>query len=236
MTTESAPKDEVDREQVKRWQANLDDEIDGIEIYRLLATAEGDAKRRGIFEELAAVEEHHACVFREKLLEAGVQPKERGPGLRVRLIGLGARWFGVNAVLPIVRSMEAGAYSAHMAQDEAAQALAPDEREHRKTMSRLERGEVEPSQAITSREGWHRGGGGGTLGASVFGVSDGLVSNASLVMGFSGAQAKGDVVLLAGVAGLLAGAFSMAAGEYVSMRAQRELFERQIELERQELE
>jgi len=103
-------------------------------------------------------------------------------------------------------------------------------------MSRLERGEVEPSQAITSRESWHRGGGGGTLRASVFGVSDGLVSNASLVMGFSGAQAKGDVVLLAGVAGLLAGAFSMAAGEYVSMRAQRELFERQIELEREELE
>jgi VIT1/CCC1 family predicted Fe2+/Mn2+ transporter len=66
-------------------------------------------------------------------------------------------------------------------------------------------------------------------------VSDGLVSNASLVMGFSGAQTQGDVVLLAGVAGLLAGAFSMAAGEYVSMRAQRELFERQIELERQEL-
>ena len=236
MTTESAPNDEVDREQVKRWQANLGAEIDGIEIYRLLAAAEGDAKRRGIFEELAAVEEHHACVFREKLLEAGVQPKERGPGLRVRLIGLGARWFGVNAVLPIVRSMEAGAYSAYMAQDEAAQALAPDEREHRKTMSRLERGEVEPSQAITSRESWHRGGGGGTLRASVFGVSDGLVSNASLVMGFSGAQAKGDVVLLAGVAGLLAGAFSMAAGEYVSMRAQRELFERQIELEREELE
>ena len=236
MTTERQPKTPVDREQVKRWQANLDDEIDGIEIYRLLATAEGDAKRRGIFEELAAVEEHHACVFREKLLEAGVQPKERGPGLRVRLIGLGARWFGVNAVLPIVRSMEAGAYSAYMAQDEAAQALAPDEREHRKTMSRLERGEVEPSQAITSRESWHRGGGGGTLRASVFGVSDGLVSNASLVMGFSGAQAKGDVVLLAGVAGLLAGAFSMAAGEYVSMRAQRELFERQIELEREELE
>lgn len=230
------PDENVDREQVKRWQANLDDEINGIEIYRLLAAAESDAERRGIFEELAAVEEHHAHVFREKLLEAGVPPKERGPGLRVRLIGLGARWFGVNAVLPIVRSMEAGAYSAYMAQDEAAQALAPDEREHRKTMSRLERGEVEPSQAITSRESWHRGGGGGTLRASVFGVSDGLVSNASLVMGFSGAQTKGDVVLLAGVAGLLAGAFSMAAGEYVSMRAQRELFERQIELEREELE
>ena len=233
MTTE--PKQTADRKQIRQWQANLDDEINGIAIYQMLAKAERDAERRAIFEELAEVEEHHAKVFREKLLEAGVTPKERGPGMRVRAIGVLARWFGVNSVLPIVRSMEAGAYSAYMAQDEAAQALAPDEREHRKTMSRLERGDVEPTQAITEREQWHRGGGGGTLRASVFGVSDGLVSNASLVMGFSGAQTQGDVVLLAGVAGLLAGAFSMAAGEYVSMRAQRELFERQIDLEREEL-
>ena len=235
MTTEPKPTTSIDRAQVRQWQANLDDEINGIAIYQMLAKAERDAERRAIFEELAEVEEHHAKVFREKLLEAGVTPKERGPGMRVRAIGVAARWFGVNSVLPIVRSMEAGAYSAYMAQDEAAQALAPDEREHRKTMSRLERGDVEPMQAITDREKWHRGGGGGTLRASVFGVSDGLVSNASLVMGFSGAQTQGDVVLLAGVAGLLAGAFSMAAGEYVSMRAQRELFERQIELEREEL-
>ena len=235
MTTEGKPRQTADRDQVRQWQANLGDEINGIAIYRMLANAERAPDRKKIFEELAEVEEHHARVFREKLLEAGVTPRERGPGMRVRAIGLLARWFGVNSVLPIVRSMEAGAYSAYMAQDPAAQALAPDEREHRKTMSRLERGSVEPTQAITEREKWHRTGGGGTLRASVFGVSDGLVSNASLVMGFSGAQTQGDVVLLAGVAGLLAGAFSMAAGEYVSMRAQRELFERQIELEREEL-
>src|SRR3546814_524475 len=129
-----------------------------------------------------------------------------------------------------------------MAQGEAGQASAPYERKQRKMMSKRERGAptaapgaVEPTEAIAQRETWHRRGGGGTLRASVFDVSDGLVSNASLVMGFSGAQTQGDVVLLAGVAGLLAGAFSMAAGEYVSMRAQKELFERQIELEREEL-
>jgi VIT1/CCC1 family predicted Fe2+/Mn2+ transporter len=66
-------------------------------------------------------------------------------------------------------------------------------------------------------------------------VNDGLVSNMSLIMGFAGAAADADVILLAGLAGLLAGASSMAAGEYVSMRAQRELFERQIELESAEL-
>jgi len=234
VTTKDEPK--AAPEDIRRFQANLDDEINGIAIYHMLSAAEPDPKRKAIFDELAEVEVHHADVWRAKLREAGVEPREHGPGLRTRMIGFLARRFGVRSVLPIVRNMEAGAYVAYMGQGEAGQAIAPDEREHRKTMSKLERGTVEPIEAISQRETWHRTGGGGTLRASVYGVSDGLVSNASLVMGFAGAQTKGDVALLAGVAGLLAGAFSMAAGEYVSMRAQRELFERQIDLERQELE
>ncbi|MEX1195421.1 MAG: VIT1/CCC1 transporter family protein [Dehalococcoidia bacterium] len=237
MTTKATPpKPETAQAAVKRFQANLDDEIDGIAVYEMLTRAEKDPGRRRIFEELAEVEQRHANVWRKKLTDAGITPREHGPSLKVRLIGAAANVFGVRSVLPIVRSLEAGAYGAYMAQDEAAQAMAPDEREHRKTMSRLERGGKEPSDLILSRERWHRTGGGGTLRASIFGVSDGLVSNTALVMGFAGAQTAADFVLLAGVAGLLAGAFSMAAGEYVSMRAQRELFERQIELERSELE
>ena len=100
-------------------------------------------------------------------------------------------------------------------------------------------GEPDAPEAITKGETWHRSGRSGTLRAVIFGVSDGLVSNLALVMGVAGASAasnQGSFVLLAGIAGLLAGAFSMAAGEYISMQSQRELFERQIELERAELE
>lgn len=96
----------------------------------------------------------------------------------------------------------------------------------------------EPGQ-IAARERWHRSSRSGTLRAVIFGVSDGLVSNLALVMGVAGANVAigaGNFVLLAGIAGLLAGAFSMAAGEYISMQSQRELFERQIALERAELE
>lgn len=202
----------------------------------MMAAAEKDPERKRIFEELSAVEDRHADVWREKLRESGVEPREHGPSLKVRLVGTAARVFGVPSVLGIVRGMEAGAYGAYMAQDATAQALAPDELGHRMTLAKMERGEGSPAESITSREKWHRtGGGSGVLRASIFGVSDGLVSNLSLVMGFAGAQADAKFVLLAGLAGLMAGAFSMAAGEYVSMRAQRELFERQIELERAEL-
>jgi len=106
--------------------------------------------------------------------------------------------------------------------------LASEERSHARTLGEL-------SKARSHGEFWHRSAGSGTLRATVFGVSDGLVSNLSLVMGFAGASADAKFVLLAGLSGLLAGAASMAAGEYVSMKAQRELLERQIELESAEL-
>jgi vacuolar iron transporter family protein len=75
----------------------------------------------------------------------------------------------------------------------------------------------------------------GAVRAAIFGVNDGLVSNLSLIMGFMGAAVSNSVVLLAGVAGLLSGSFSMGAGEYVSMRVQRELFERLLHIEAHEL-
>ena len=88
----------------------------------------------------------------------------------------------------------------------------------------------------TSRdEAWHRSSRTGTLRAAIFGINDGLVSNLALVMGVAGATTDNKFIVLAGVSGLLAGAFSMAAGEYISMQSQRELSERQIALEREEM-
>jgi len=220
---------------IKQYRENLRGEIDGIALYRLLAEAERDPERAAIFRDLAAVEERHASVWRGKLKEAGdTLPSDQRPSLRVRIIGWLARRLGPRAVLPMVSAMEAGGYSSYVDQGGDALALAHDERVHGRTVARLA-GPGAPSD-IARQESWHRLGGGGALRASVFGISDGLVSNLSLVVGVSGASPPGGTVLLAGVAGLLAGAFSMAAGEYVSMRSQRELFERQIGLERTELE
>ena len=81
----------------------------------------------------------------------------------------------------------------------------------------------------------HRDVSGGVQRAAVFGISDGLVTNLSLIFGFAGAHPDPSVVRLAGVAGLVAGAFSMASGEYLSMKAQKELFERELDVERRAL-
>jgi VIT1/CCC1 family predicted Fe2+/Mn2+ transporter len=140
----------------------------------------------------------------------------------------------------MVSAMESSGFDNYMAQSEAGPSMARDERSHSRALSTLSgqnaSPSAEPSVMITRNERWHRVDAGGTLRAAIFGVNDGLVSNLSLVIGVAGANPDGRFIILAGVAGLLAGAFSMGAGEFVSVMSQRELFERQIALEKEELE
>jgi VIT1/CCC1 family predicted Fe2+/Mn2+ transporter/rubrerythrin len=229
--------------------AGLALERDAIYLYDRLAAIEKDPQRRAAFESIAASERRHAAIWEAKLTSLGEQvPPAARPSWRVRQIALLARLFGTRAVSDAVKALEGyeeSVYGAHSDVPEVHE-IANDEAKHAEIWKGLDqtargkgasahRAAVVETQA---REPWHRSGGGGTLRAAIFGVSDGLVSNAALVLGIAGATSGGDgsFVVLAGVAGLLAGAFSMAAGEYVSMRSQTEVLERQIELERAELE
>jgi VIT1/CCC1 family predicted Fe2+/Mn2+ transporter/rubrerythrin len=223
-----------DPEHLKRYRENFLNEQDGIALYRALATAEKDARRAAIFEKLAQAEERHARRWAKLLQVAGEGVPDYRPTMRVRLLGGLARILGTQKVLPIVSGLEARDQTAYLSQPEAA-GLPGEERAHSRTIRAMQEG-VTGQEAIMGRERWHSRSRGGGLRAAVFGVNDGLVSNFSLVMGFAGAEAAPEYILLAGTAGLLAGAFSMGAGEYVSVRAQRELFEQQIALEKQELE
>jgi VIT1/CCC1 family predicted Fe2+/Mn2+ transporter len=239
---------------------NLKLERDAILLYDALAGIEKDAHRAEAFRRIASNERRHADIWASKLAGLGADvPPAGGPRMRVRFIILAARLFGTAAVADLVKALEGDEEDAYDAQDGSpeAAAIAADEREHAEIWKRLARrgadgavasgaaardGVAIARQAATAaeigqREQWHRSARSGTLRAVIFGVSDGLVSNLSLVMGVAGAASSNpSFILLAGVAGLLAGAFSMAAGEYISMQSQRELFERQIALERAEME
>lgn len=239
---------------------NLKLERDAIVLYEALARIERDPHRRAAFERIAGNERRHADIWAGKLTELGaVVPPAGPPRARVRFIVTLARLFGTHAVADLVKAMEGDEEDIYQAQGAGPEvaAIAADEREHAEIWDRLASGAaveaiaasdpardgVAVAQSATSaaevgqREAWHgTTGRSGTLRAIIFGVSDGLVSNLSLVMGVAGAAAANpSFILLAGIAGLLAGAFSMAAGEYVSMQSQRELFERQIALERAEM-
>jgi len=229
---------------------NLRLERDAIFLYDALASIEKDEQRASAFRRIAANERRHADVWARKLEERGADvpaPPAR-PRLRVAIIVLLARLFGTRAVSDLVTALEGDEEDIYQAQSSPeVAAIAADEREHAEIWRQLKLGRTPGAgDEIAARERWHRSGRSGTLRAVIFGVSDGLVSNLALVMGVAGAAntaassaapaGNEKFIVLAGIAGLLAGAFSMAAGEYISMQSQRELFERQIALERAELE
>ncbi|HUP83548.1 MAG TPA: VIT1/CCC1 transporter family protein [Candidatus Limnocylindria bacterium] len=223
-----------------RSLANLKLERDAIELYDSLAAIEKDAKRAAAFKRIAANERRHAEIWATRLEQSGatVPPISR-PRARVRMIIGLARLLGPERVADLVVALEGdeeAAYEEQMTPE--AEAIAADEREHAAIWDEIKNPNMSAARRRRRRpaeEALHKSGRSGTLRAAVFGANDGLVSNLSLVMGVAGAAADNHFIVLAGSAGLLAGAFSMAAGEYISMQSQRELFENQIAIEREEM-
>jgi VIT1/CCC1 family predicted Fe2+/Mn2+ transporter len=225
---------DLNQADIARYVQNYLIEMDGIALYRALAEAERDGKRADIFQRMARAEERHAQRWVRLIQAGGGDVPAYRPSARVRVLGWLARRFGTERVVPIISALEARDEAGYLNQTEAA-GLPAEERAHSRALREMGDG-LSAHDDIVGRERWHIAAQGGSLRAAVFGINDGLVSNFSLVMGFVGAEARPEYILLAGVAGLLAGSFSMAAGEYVSVRAQRELFEQQIAMEKQELE
>jgi VIT1/CCC1 family predicted Fe2+/Mn2+ transporter len=216
-----------------RFRSLLASERRSADLYEGLADGAA-GERREVLSELAAVERRHAAHWAGKLNELGEPvPNVGRPGVRTTLLSLLARRFSIDAVLRYLERAERSDAGLYQDDPDATRAMAVDERSHARVLTRL-RNVGEPG-GIRQREPWHRGDRSGSLRAAVFGVNDGLVSNASLVMGFAGSGAARTVIVFAGMAGLLAGAFSMAAGEYISMRSQREAYQREIEFEAMEL-
>jgi len=180
-------------------------------LYRAMAQAEAGTPRAELFRGLAAEAENQAGIWASGT-KADVPAY--APDLRARIVAALVRRHGPRALRSVLVAMKVRGLSVY---------------------SHAAPGHPAPTtlEEVGKR---HRGvSSGGNLRAAVFGVNDGLVSNASLILGVAGASANNSIILLSGVAGLLAGAFSMAAGEYVSVRSQREMFEYQIGLERDEL-
>ncbi len=189
-----------------RWRA----EKTAAFLSAAVAAAEPSAPGKKLFDEMAKAAEEQAAIIAKDFT-----PPAFAPSLRAKLIARLVRVFGprrMKAILAAVKVRGVSFYSGPL--------IRPGH----------------PMPTDVEKIGQRHQTGGGSLRAAVFGVNDGLISNTSLVMGVSGAALATNDIVLTGVAGLLAGAFSMAAGEYVSVRSQREMYEHQIGQEREELE
>jgi vacuolar iron transporter family protein len=184
-------------------------------LYRVIAAREPKPELRTLFIKLAEAAEGQSQHWANLATDKGATlPAHFRPAWRARLVARLINWMGPQRLLPILAAMKVRGLSVY-------------------TQGKTGGHDVPVAGRPESRH--RRLSGGGSFRASVFGVNDGLVSNASLILGVAGAAFDSHVILLTGIAGLLAGAASMAAGEYVSMRSQREMFEYQIGLERDEL-
>ena len=216
----------------RRYREFLNAELEAAAMYASMAKAEDSPDRAEIYEQLVESELRHARRWAERLGVDGAERIEPKVNLRVRVFRLALGMLGVKRMLPWLVRVEAKEIDAYD-YEPGAEDMASEERQHARTLRRLDAGEDGPARWELRRSGVAGGGG---LRAAVLGANDGLVSNFSLVMGVAGGSGDPGIVLLAGLAGLLAGAFSMAAGEYVSMRSQREVYEKSIRTEREELE
>ena len=226
-------------EDIRRYQSNLRDELDGAALYTSIAAAESDPVRKDLFLQLAQAEARHAALWRDKLAAAGVREAVYVPSLRTRLLARLARHFGPRFVIPTIAAAEFADRNKYAGQADA-QALSAEERGHAAVVQQLAgspaRGPVTGTD-IAQAEPWHRGAtSGNNLRAAVLGANDGLVSNFCLIMGVAGAGAAGHSILITGCAGLAAGACSMALGEWLSVTNARELASTQIAREAEEIE
>ncbi len=181
-------------------------------LYQRIAAAEPDATLRQAFVDLARSADRQAGIWADTAHRQGIiPPAHYTPDTRTRLVAQLIRLMGPRALIGVLAAMKVRGMSLYR----------------------------HPGHGLTrpgTLEAQHRAPGSGNLRAAVFGINDGLVSNAALILGIAGAGVAPEMVLLAGLAGLLAGAGSMAAGEYISVRSQREFYEYQIGLEAEELE
>jgi len=229
----------------QRFLRYLEAERKASMLYRSLAQTTSGERREALLE-LADIEDQHAAHWIDKCNEYGVAVPPAPTSLDPDDASLvnRARSLGLTSVLDVLEENEGADAGMYDAEPEALPTMPSDEREHAEVFRSLKESSSEqpfPHRTMSPGEGepWHKLDKSGSVRAAVFGVSDGLVSNTALVMGFAGASVAGAIpnstVLFAGLAGLLAGAFSMAAGEYVSMASQRDLFKREIDMEAQEL-
>jgi vacuolar iron transporter family protein len=215
---------------------NLSEERNAAVLYKTLAEVEQNPQIREVFLRMAQVEQRHADTWAEELAKLNLSIPPFHQSWRTRVLSWIARRFGTPTVLPSIIGIENTASRTYDKQS-TNQAMKSEEQSHARLLSQMTHATPGGMSGgtVAQLEGRHRASGGNALRAAVLGANDGLVSILSLVMGVAGAQLSNRTILITGLSGLLAGASSMALGEWLSVQSSRELYSHQIDIETKEV-
>lgn len=229
-------KTEID---VHAFEHHWQDEADAAYLYRILASAELDPKKKDIYARLADVEDRHVVVWSELLTQHGHPPSPFRPSGRARMLAALGKWFGPNFLLPMLLEEEGREVKAYLDMHRQtprgapggaeALLLARESADHATTLGEIAGKGAEP---------WHKTSSGGFLRNVVYGFNDGLTANFGLVAGVIGAATvnQHEAVVVAGMAGLIADALSMGSSGYLASKSEREVYEYEISMEKTEVE
>jgi VIT1/CCC1 family predicted Fe2+/Mn2+ transporter len=225
------------KEEIQKYLNFWHEEQNASYLYKQIAMKYGDSPLALIYVKMADVETKHADRWAATIQKAGGELPEFRVNFRTRILAWIVKRFGPEAVLPTLQAGEQKGADGYAGVPEA-KGMSAEEKSHSRVInsiagiSRVGMGGSDVAQL----EGRHKSAGGNALRAAVLGANDGLVSNLSLVMGVAGAALSNQSILITGMAGLLAGASSMALGEWLSVQSSRELYANQIKIEREEIE
>ncbi|HWP03660.1 MAG TPA: VIT1/CCC1 transporter family protein [Gemmatimonadaceae bacterium] len=238
---QSAVSEELSPERLATFREHWQDESDAAYLYGVLAELESNPERASVFRRLQEVERRHAQIWADLLAKAGKAPSRFRPTLRARLLALIGRRFGAGALVSLLLREEGREVRAYVALHRAtapgaagaaeALLLARESAQHASELAEL------AGSAKPDGEPWHRTESGGFLRNVVYGFNDGLTANFGLVAGVIGATVadQHQAVLVAGVAGLIADSLSMGASGYLAAKSEREVYEHEIAMEREEI-
>lgn len=234
------PDVQPDAKAIAEWKHHWRDEFDAAYLYGVLAEADPDPRRRDVFHRIAAVEQRHVAIWADLLTRAGATlPEDPVPSARARLLAWVARRFTPAILVSMLLREEGQEVRGYMrlhresspgAAKQTALTLAQESAQHAEDLSKLEGGGAEP---------WHRTESGGFLRNVIYGFNDGLTANFGLVAGMIGATDTSrsvHLVLVSGLAGMVADALSMASSGYLAAKSEAEVYTHEIAMERQEIE
>jgi predicted membrane protein (TIGR00267 family) len=230
------PTPPIPAETLDNWRHHLQDEADAAFLYRVLAAADPSAKGSDIYRRLAEVEDRHAGLWRKVLAEHGAEAATPAPSARARFLAWTARVMGPGLLLPMLVREEGQEVKGYLdlyretdpgSAKDAALVLAKESAEHAQTLGQLAGAEGEP---------WHHAASGGFLRNVVYGFNDGLTANFGLVAGVIGAEVAPHIILVSGLAGMIADALSMGSSGYLAAKSEQEVYAHEIAMERDEIQ
>lgn len=223
---------------VHTFEHHWQDEADASYLYGILASLESDPRKQDIDRRLSDVEQRHVAIWAQLLTENGHPPKPFQPSGRTRLLAVLGRMFGPGFLLPMLLAEEGREVKGYMDMHRATPAGTPGGAEALQLARESAEHAEELSQITgTSEEPWHQKESGGFLRNTIYGFNDGLTANFGLVAGVIGASATRQyhMVIVAGVAGLIADALSMGASGYLAAKSEQEVYAHEIAMERDEI-